>query len=35
MFQPDYLARLIELGETDALARMSEIETFLGSPAVR
>ena len=34
MFQPDYLARLIDLGETDALARMSEIETFLGSAAV-
>ena len=35
MFQPDYLARLIELGEADALARMSEIESFLALPAVR
>jgi NTE family protein len=35
MFQPDYLARLIELGETDARARMGEIESFLAPPPVR
>ncbi|MBK7643035.1 MAG: patatin-like phospholipase family protein [Planctomycetes bacterium] len=35
MFQPDYLARLIELGETDAQTRMKEIESFLAAPAVR
>ena len=35
MFQPDYLARLIELGETDAYARMSEIESFLAAAPVR
>jgi NTE family protein len=35
MFQPDYLARLIELGETDAHARMPEIEAFLGVRAAR
>ena len=29
MFQTDYVKRLIELGESDALARCSEIETFL------
>jgi hypothetical protein len=29
MFQPDYIARLIELGERDACARASEIEAFL------
>jgi NTE family protein len=34
MFQPDYLARLIALGEADALARMAEIESFLAAPAV-
>jgi NTE family protein len=33
MFQPDYLARLIELGEADARARASEIDAFL-YPAV-
>ena len=29
MFQTDYIQRLIELGEHDALARVSEIEQFL------
>lgn len=29
MFQSDYLARLIEIGESDAEARMTEIERFL------
>ena len=31
MFQPNYLARLIELGEADAEARAGEIEAFLGA----
>jgi NTE family protein len=35
MFQPDYLARLIGLGQSDALERIGEIESFLGAPAVR
>ena len=30
MFQTDYVKRLIELGETDALARRRDIEKFLG-----
>jgi hypothetical protein len=30
MFQPDYIARLIELGEDDARARSGDIERFLG-----
>jgi NTE family protein len=29
MFQPDYLSRLIELGEQDAEARKQEILDFL------
>jgi NTE family protein len=29
MFQPDYIARAIELGESDARARSDEIEAFL------
>ena len=29
MFQPDYLARLVELGEKDARERSAEIEAFL------
>ena len=29
MFQPDYLARMVELGEADALARADEIDRFL------
>ncbi|MGH7149384.1 MAG: patatin-like phospholipase family protein, partial [Planctomycetota bacterium] len=29
MFQPDYLTRLVELGEKDARARSAEIEAFL------
>jgi len=29
MFQPDYIARLIELGEADAHARADEIDAFL------
>ena len=33
MFQPDYLSRLIEIGEKDAEARAGEIERFLaGAP---
>jgi NTE family protein len=31
MFQPDYIARLIELGEADARARAADIERFLGA----
>jgi NTE family protein len=31
MFQSDYIARLIELGETDAQARAEEIDRFLSS----
>jgi NTE family protein len=31
MFQPDYLRRLLELGEQDAEERAGEIEKFLGS----
>jgi NTE family protein len=31
MFQPDYIARLIEIGEADAKARSGEIDAFLGS----
>jgi NTE family protein len=30
MFQQDYIARVIELGESDARARASEIDAFLG-----
>jgi len=34
MFQPEYLARLVELGEADARARGAEIDAFLsGEPA--
>jgi NTE family protein len=33
MFQPDYLSRLIELGEADAAARRDEIHAFLGAPS--
>jgi NTE family protein len=33
MFQPDYLTRLIELGEADAEARRDEIESLLAQPA--
>lgn len=29
MFQPDYIRRLIELGEEDAEARRDELEAFL------
>jgi len=29
MFQTDYIKRLIELGESDALAKAREIEKFL------
>lgn len=32
MFQRDYIARLVELGERDAEARASEIEAFLAEP---
>jgi NTE family protein len=31
MFQPDYIERLVELGEADARARSAEIDAFLGS----
>ena len=31
MFQPDYLTRLIDLGEADAEARREELEGFLGA----
>jgi len=31
MFQPDYLARMIDLGEADAEARRDEIDTFVSS----
>jgi NTE family protein len=33
MFQPDYLARLVELGEADAEARRDELDAFLTKPA--
>jgi NTE family protein len=33
MFQRDYIAQLIELGEADARVRAGEIETFLKTPA--
>lgn len=33
MFQPDYLQRLIELGEEDAEARLEEIQDLVGVPA--
>lgn len=33
MFQPDYLRRLLELGEADARSRAGEIGEFLASPA--
>ena len=31
MFQPDYLRRLIELGEADAAARIDDLRRFLGA----
>lgn len=35
MFQSDYLARLIEIGDADAETRMGEIENFLvGTPSI-
>ena len=34
MFQPEYLARLIELGEADARARAAEIDAFLAAGRV-
>ncbi len=36
MFQPDYIGRLIELGESDARARSAEIDAFLwpGKPRI-
>ncbi|HET6204842.1 MAG TPA: patatin-like phospholipase family protein [Planctomycetota bacterium] len=33
MFQPDYLTRLVELGEADAQARSAEIEEFVADGA--
>jgi hypothetical protein len=35
MFQTDYVKRLIELGEQDALAKKAEIAAFLTPPAER
>ena len=35
MFQPEYLARLIELGEADARARAAEIDAFLAPECAR
>jgi NTE family protein len=35
MFQTDYVKRLIELGESDALAKRAEIAAFLTPPAER
>ena len=35
MFQPDYIARLIELGEADAGARGEEIEAFIRTDGER
>jgi NTE family protein len=35
MFQPNYLSRLIELGEADAEARAAEIEAFVADDAVQ
>jgi len=35
MFQPEYLARLIELGEADARARAAEIEAFVEADRAR
>lgn len=32
MFQPDYVGRLVELGEADAYARRDEIDAFLARP---
>ena len=33
LFQPDYLRRLMEIGEADALARTDEIRDFIDRPA--
>ena len=33
MFQPDYIAKLIELGEADARKRSAEIDAFIGEAA--
>jgi len=35
MFQNDYIKHLIQLGESDAIAKLKEIEAFLSRPAVR
>jgi NTE family protein len=35
LFQPGYIARLLEIGERDATARRAEIESFLGCGAPR
>jgi hypothetical protein len=34
MFQTDYVKRLIELGESDALAKRADIESFLRPLAI-
>ncbi len=33
MFQPDYLRRLIDLGEADTEARLDEVTALLGLPS--
>lgn len=33
MFQPEYTARIIEIGESDVGARLPEIRSFLGEEA--
>ena len=35
MFQPDYLSRLIEMGDRDAEARLPEIARLVGVPPTR
>jgi hypothetical protein len=35
MFQPDYLTRLIELGEEDAEARLEDVRGLLGPSSPR
>jgi NTE family protein len=35
LFQPDYLSRLIQIGEADAEARAEEIAEFIGGTRAR
>ena len=35
MFQPDYVKRLLELGEADAECRREDFEEFLFTPPAR